>query len=165
MEQKQGLIPIEIYTDGSSKNIKGTRFGGWAFIVVKDGQEILHVADGENLATNQKMELVAIMNALKYAASVRQPYEHVMIYSDSAYAINCYKNQWYLNWQSNGWRNAKNQDVANKEIWYEIVPFFENPWYAFYKVEGHNGVFWNEKCDKLAQREAERLKLKWRGFT
>lgn len=109
------------------------------------------------------MELEAIRAALEYASSIRRPNEKVVIYSDSAYAINCYLQEWYINWQNNGWINANKQPVANQDLWYKIVPYFDNFWYDFKKVEGHSGNFWNEKCDELAQHEAELLKINWRG--
>ena len=157
------IIPLDIYTDGSLKKIGSTAFGGWAYIVTQDGKEVCWAAGGENCTTNQRMELKAILEGLKYAKFNRRPNERVTIYSDSAYAINCYRQQWYVNWQSNGWRNANKQSVANQDLWIQIIPFFENFWYDFCKVEGHAGIFWNEECDKHAQYEAEQLKHKWRG--
>lgn len=162
-KDQERIITLDIYTDGSSKSIGSTRFGGWAFIAVKDGNKVYEAADSEQGATNQRMELMAILKALKYAQGVRLPYERVVLYSDSAYAINCYKQQWYASWLMNGWKTTSNKDVINIDLWNQIIPFFENFWYNFEKIEGHSGVVWNELCDKLAQTEAEKLKKKWRG--
>ena len=162
---KERIINIEIYTDGSLKKTgQKSTFGGWAYIVTKDCKEIYYASGSEYNTTNQRMELIAIINALKYAQSIRRNAEKVIIYSDSAYAINCYLQEWYINWQANGWCNANKQEVANKDLWREIIPYFENFWYDFRKVKGHNGNFWNEKCDELAQHEAEKLKNSWRGI-
>ena len=109
------------------------------------------------------MELIAIREALKYASSIRRPNEKVIIYSDSAYAINCYLQEWYVNWEANGWRNANKQEVANQDLWIDIIPYFDNFWYDFKKVNGHSGIYWNEECDKLAQLNAEQLRVNWRG--
>lgn len=161
---KEHIIEMEIYTDGSCKKMgRNMTFGGWAFIAVRDGKEFYVAADGELDTTNQRMELLAIRNALEYAASVREQNEKVTIYSDSAYAINCYLQEWYVNWQANGWVNAKKQQVANQDLWIEIVPYFDNFWYDFKKVDGHSGVYWNEVCDELAQQQADRLKYGPRG--
>lgn len=160
---KEKIQPIEIYTDGSLKKMGQQTFGGWAFIVVQDGQRTFSLCDNEYNTTNQRMELTAILKALEYAKSIRRPSEKVIIYSDSAYAINCYNQEWYTNWLSNGWVNANKKEVANKDLWFEIIPYFENFWYGFRKVEGHNGNFWNEECDTLAQQAAESLKVNWRG--
>lgn len=162
---KQKIIPIEIYTDGSLKKTgQKSTFGGWAFIVTQDAQKIYYDFGNEYNTTNQRMELVAIANALDYAKSIRQENEKVIIYSDSAYAINCYLQEWYINWQINGWRNANKKEVANQDLWQRIIPYFDNFWYDFKKVKGHANNFWNEECDQLAQSEAEKLKKNWRGI-
>ena len=163
MRKDELVITLDIYTDGSSKKIGSTLFGGWAFIVLQNNIQIYRAANSEQGATNQRMELMAILKALRYAQNVRLPYERVIVYSDSAYAINCYKQQWYANWMMNGWKTAGNKDVVNSDLWNQIIPFFDNFWYNFEKIEGHSGVVWNELCDKLAQEEAEKIKKKWRG--
>lgn len=161
---KEKIIPLEIYTDGSLKKMgQQSTFGGWAFYVLREGQEIYHKSGSVPMTTNQRMELKAILEALKYAQNVRKQSERVIIYSDSAYVINCYLKEWYINWRTNGWKNSNKQPVANQDLWMEIIPFFDNFWYDFRKVHGHTGVCWNEKCDQLAQMEAETLKIHWRG--
>lgn len=161
---REKIIALEIYTDGSLKKM-GTKmtFGGWSFIAIRDGQKIFDAAGGEHNTTNQRMELEAIRQALKYASAARRPNEKVIIYSDSAYAVNCYLQEWYIKWQNNGWINSKNESVANQDLWYEIVPYFDNFWYDFQKVEGHSNIFWNEECDREAQNYAEKLRINWRG--
>lgn len=161
---KEHVLNIEIYTDGSLKKVGiNNTFGGWAFIVVKDSKKIYYDSGSEHGTTNQRMELQAIYEALKYATSIRRNCDKVIIYSDSAYAINCYQQEWYIGWQANGWINSKGQDVANRDLWEKIIPFFDNFWYTFRKVPGHSGVFWNEECDELAQTAADKLKRTWQG--
>ena len=162
---KERVMGLQIYTDGSlKKSGQSMTFGGWSFIVSRDIDEIYSAAGSEYETTNQRMELRAIYEALTYASTIRRPSEKVIIYSDSAYAINCYLQEWYINWMNNGWMNAKNEPVANKDLWMKIVPYFDNFWYEFRKVEGHNGNVWNEKADELAQAAAEGLKKNWRGL-
>lgn len=157
---KEHIIHLEIYTDGSCKKVgRIMTCGGWAFIAVQDGKEIYEAAAGEKDTTNQRMELMAIRKALEYAASVRRNNERVTVYSDSAYAINCYLQEWYVKWQSNGWCNAAKKPVANQDLWIEIIPYFDNFWYDFKKVKGHDGVIWNEECDRRAQHQADLIKL------
>lgn len=158
------VINLEIYTDGSLKRSGKLTFGGWAFIAIRGGEEIYYANAGENNTTNQRMELTAIKNALEYASSVRRGSERVIIYSDSAYAINCYLQEWYVKWQSNGWVNYKGEDVANKDLWFEIIPYFDNYWYDFRKVEGHSNNYWNNRCDVLAQQSADYMKKHWSGY-
>lgn len=161
---REKIIPIEIYTDGSLKKTGNLTFGGWAFIAIKDGESFFESADNEFNTTNQRMELKAIKSALQYAASIRRPNEKVIIYSDSAYAINCYNQKWYLDWKANGWVTYSKKPVSNQDLWIDIIPFFDNVWYEFVKVEGHSGNYWNEKCDTLAQMFAKNLKTNWRGI-
>ena len=165
MEQhnKKRVIELELYTDGSCKRHNLTTFGAWAFIAVRDNNREFYAADSMLHTTNQRMELQAIINALEYAAQNRRPNEHVIVYSDSAYAINCYNQQWYLNWINNGWLNSQNKPVSNRDLWDKIIPYFDNFWYSFKKVDGHAGVYWNELCDKLAQEQAQKAKINYRG--
>jgi len=160
---KERIVNLEVYTDGSCKKIGEKTFGGWSYIAVKDCEPIHADSGHEYDTTNQRMELIAIINALKYASAIRRPREKVIIYSDSAYVINCYLKEWYIGWEHNGWVNSQKKDVSNKDLWMQLIPFFDNFWYDFRKVHGHSNVYWNEQCDKDAQREAELIKTKWRG--
>ena len=167
IEQKRSktqIANLEIYTDGSLKKLGAyATFGGWSFIALRGGERIYEVAGSEYGTTNQRMELLAIRNALEFAQKNRHPNEHVIIYSDSAYAINCYLNEWYITWQSNGWMNSKKEEVANQDLWIEIIPFFDNFWYTFSKVQGHSNNYWNNECDRLAQIASQSLKDNFRG--
>ena len=161
---REKVIDLEVYTDGSLKKIGAkTTFGGWAFVVLRDDQIVYEASGSEHNTTNQRMELEAVRQALKYVSTIRRPCERVIIYSDSAYIINCYDQDWYVNWQRNGWVNANKKEVANQDLWAEIIPYFDNFWYFFKKVKGHANVTWNERCDQLAQSEAEKIKINWRG--
>ena len=156
---KERIINLEVYTDGACKTMGRTMtFGGWSYIVLREGKKIHSRSESEFRTTNQRMELTAIAEALKYVNTIRKRNERVVIYSDSAYAINCYLKEWYINWQTNGWINANHEPVANQDLWCAIIPYFDNFWYTFVKVKGHNKVLWNEECDNLAQNAAEKLK-------
>ena len=158
------ISALEIYTDGSCKSLAKIRFGGWSFIALRGGEFKYRASGGEQDTTNQRMELLAIRNALEYARQNRHPNERVIIYSDSAYAINCYLQEWYSTWQRNGWVNAKGEDVANQDLWVQIIPYFENCWYSFKKGKGHDVNYWNNECDRLAQAAAQELKDNFRGL-
>ena len=161
---KEKIINLEIYTDGSLKRVgRNITFGAWGFIVVQDGHEIYEASGSEYGTTNQRMELEAVIQALNYIITIRRPNENVAIYSDSAYIINCYNQEWYAKWMVNGWVNSKNENVANRDQWQRIIPYFDNFWYTFKKVPAHADVYWNERCDKLVQDTAERLRIEWRG--
>lgn len=139
-----------IYTDGATSN-NGTQnaVGGWAFVVVnEDENQLIYSASGHlNNTTNNRCELTAIIQACEYASHSN---ETVKIFSDSAYCINCYKQKWYLNWQKNGWKNSSRQPVINKDLWEQLIPFFENPIFTFEKVTGHSNNKWNNYVDEKA---------------
>lgn len=138
----------EIYTDGatSSNGYEGAT-GGWSFVVADDSN-LLRTGHVEN-ATNNICEMLAIINACKFAENSLYT-EPIVIYSDSAYVINCYKQKWYKKWQLNGWINSKKQPVANKELWEQLIPYFENNKFDFVKVKGHADNKYNILADKLA---------------
>jgi ribonuclease HI len=167
IEQKRSrekIEKLEIYTDGSCKKLgSNMTFGGWSFIALRGGERIQTVAGCERGTTNQRMELLAIRMALQFAQENKQPNESVTIFSDSAYAINCYAQEWYTRWQQNGWVNSKGEPVANQDLWVEIIPYFDNFWYHFSKVKGHGSNYWNNECDRLAQEAAQELKDNFKG--
>lgn len=154
---------LEIYTDGSCKSLGKMRFGGWSFIALRGGEFLYRASGCEQDTTNQRMELTAIRNALEYASLNRRPNEKVYIYSDSAYAVNCYQKEWYIAWENNGWINSSNEPVANQDLWVDVIPFFDSFWYYFGKVKGHADNYWNNECDRLAQAAAQELKDNFKG--
>ena len=155
---------IEIYTDGSCKKFADVTFGGWAYIILVENQLFRYESDGEVDSTNQRMELTAAIKGLEYATQMNVRDSDIILYSDSAYLINCVKQEWYKKWIRNGWRNSKNEPVANQDLWQQLLPFFKNPRCIFRHVLGHNNNFFNEKCDKLAQDAAAKLKYNWKGY-
>ena len=140
---------MDIYTDGAtSMNGNENAQGGWAFVVVdEDGGIVMKNSGYVEKATNNICELLAAINACD---AVRAIPSNITIWSDSAYIVNCYKDKWYKKWQINGWRNSKNEPVANKELWQQLIPFFENDKYNFNKIKGHSGNKWNELVDEMA---------------
>lgn len=148
---------IHIYTDGACSGNPGP--GGSAFIVVKDNERIFNWVDSFSEATNNICELWAIINACKWAEE-NCSLDQVVIRTDSAYCHNCYTQKWFRNWQRNGWKNSKKEPVANKELWQQLIPFFEDERFEFEKVKGHSGVKdWNDVVDKLAV-EARNMRSK-----
>lgn len=141
---------MRIYTDGAtSNNGKSDAIGGWAYVIVNDKNEIVCAESGriEN-ATNNICELTALIKACEMAQTF---WGFHTVFSDSAYCINCYKQKWYKKWQQNGWVNSHKNPVANKELWEQLIPFFEKYLlFDFEKVEGHSNNFWNNYVDELA---------------
>lgn len=141
----------EVYTDGAtSGNGKTDAPGGWAYIILKDGQVVSQNSGNEKGTTNQRMELTAALMACKEIEAI-DGFATVRLYSDSAYLINCFKQNWWKTWRANGWKNSKKEPVANQDLWEKLIFFFmKAPGYNFIKVPGHAGNKWNEYVDKMA---------------
>lgn len=146
---------IGIYTDGACSQ-NGTWKGGWGAVVVNEEKDtIINQYTGfEEATTNNIMEMRAFLKALEFILDndVKNNYK---IYSDSAYILNCFSQKWYINWQKNGWVNAKKEPVANKELWKEILTAYqtlvdERYDFTFVKVKGHADNKYNNIADKLA---------------
>ena len=146
----------EIFCDGAtSGNGKADAPGGWAYVILKDGRLVSQNSGGEKGTTNQRMELTAALMACKEIEAM-DGFATVKLYSDSAYLINCFKQNWWKSWRANGWKNSKKESVANQDLWERLIYFFmKAPGYDFIKVKGHQGVHWNEVVDDLAVRAKE----------
>lgn len=137
---------IDIYTDGAtSKNGYEGAYGGWAWYCV-------NTSTGDSgfipNATNNICELTAIIQACK--AAPRDWFESITIYTDSAYIVNCYEQKWFYKWMTNSWINSKKQPVANRKLWEQLIPYFENPRFNFVKVKGHTNNKYNDLVDRMA---------------
>ena len=152
----------EIYADGAtSKNGQAGAKGGWAFSINKIQGEnkewIMSGSGGEYNTTNNRMELTAIIEGLAAVQYLVDDFSSVTIYSDSAYCINCVSQCWYQSWEANGWKNSRKEPVKNKDLWEQLIPYFEDARYTFKKVKGHSGIEENEYVDKLAKEEVKKI--------
>jgi ribonuclease HI len=151
---------VLIYTDGACSQ-NNTWKGGWATVIVEDDKINVFKGSLEN-TTNNVMELMAFKAALEYCYNfaVRNDGTQYSIHSDSAYILNCFDQKWYVNWRKNGWRNAKKEPVANKELWERILFYYEKLCFegvnlTLIKVKGHSGDKYNEMADILAVGESK----------
>ena len=95
--------------------------------------------------TNQRMELTAVLEALRTFDG------EVHVVSDSTYVVNCFRDGWWKNWLARGWRNARREPVANRDIWEPLVDLVRNRNdVTFQWVKGHNGDHYNDLVDRLA---------------
>lgn len=148
----------KLYTDGAtSNNGYANSRGGFAYAIVAN-DKLIH-ADYSSIipATNNICELLAIIEGCNYLMSIMEIDDVVLVYSDSAYCMNCYKQKWYKKWQLNGWKTAKKEPVANRELWEKLIIYFDSPNFKFEKVKGHTkgateNEKWNNYVDKLAVR-------------
>lgn len=143
-------MTINIYTDGAHSS--ATNVGGWAIIVTQNDQHIGQISDYEYDTTNNRMELKAILEALKLTRQgLSELSETISIHTDSAYISNCFAQGWYKLWRNNGWKTAKRTAVANQDLWEEILSWYEaTPNVQICKVSGHSGNSFNELADQLA---------------
>jgi ribonuclease HI len=134
---------ITVYTDGACSGNPGP--GGWAWAVAPEGQPC--GSGGERSTTNQRMELQAVLEALRALPIADGPIDVV---SDSTYVVNCFRDRWWVRWQANGWRNAKKQPVANDDLWRPLVELVNGHDVRFRWVKGHSGDRMNDLVDRLA---------------
>lgn len=149
---------VEIYTDGACSGNPGP--GGWA-AVLRWGDEEREISGGEDTTTNNRVELLACIEALKY---LKRPCQAV-VYSDSAYLVNAFNDDWIAKWVKRDWRNSKDDEVKNKDLWLELITLVGHPDFGpgrhkveFCHVAGHAGIELNERCDELAGIERDARK-------
>ena len=138
---------IKIYTDGSCVNNPGN--GGWAAIINQNG-EVKEISGSVKDTTNNKMELMAPIMALK---QIKQN-DQIEIYTDSQY-VRLGITEWVHKWIKNNWQTSKKEPVKNKDLWiqlYELTNQFEIKWIW---VKAHAGNALNEEVDLLAKKAAE----------
>tara|TARA_B100001559_G_C16369308_1_gene561231 strand:- start:245 stop:670 length:426 start_codon:yes stop_codon:yes gene_type:complete len=138
---------IKIYTDGSCLENPGN--GGWAAII-NDNGNIKKICGSEKNTTNNRMELIAPINALKKIDQNNK----IEIYTDSKY-VKLGITEWIHKWTKNNWQTSKKEDVKNKELWvelYELTKNFEIKWSW---IKAHSGHPLNEEVDSLAKKAAK----------
>jgi ribonuclease HI len=137
---------IIIYTDGAcSKNPGG--FGGWG-AYIQEGEEKLFLSGGDPCTTNNKMEMLAVIEALKYYKTEK----NITLYSDSIYVIKGVT-EWMDGWKKKSWKKVKNLD-----LWKEIDKLNNSTLFLGITSEAHSGIEGNEIADKLAVMEKNKLK-------
>ncbi|WP_160011437.1 ribonuclease H [Rhizobium sp. 18055] len=145
---------LQVFTDGSYE--PGSRRGGWAFVVYRDGVEIASDYGGVSDFPNNSMELIALIEAARWIGSHASGHDAV-IWTDSQYAVNgC--NCWRHIWKNNGWKkitaNARlrSRTIANAELWMAIDRALSpNPLVTIAWCKGHVGIRGNERADALAE--------------
>jgi len=146
------MLPrVEIYTDGACSGNPG--IGGWGVVLrYKDTEKEL--SGGEINTTNNRMELTAVIEALKALKTAC----NITLYTDSKYVMNGIT-EWLENWKKNGWKTSnKKGAVKNIDLWQtldELVLKHEIRWVW---VKGHAGHIENERVDTLARSEVLKLK-------
>ena len=122
--------------------------GGWAAII-NDGKEIKKISGNEKNTTNNRMELLAPINALKDM----KPGVEIKIYTDSQYVKNGIT-EWINTWLANNWKTSKKEDVKNKDLWIDLYNLNKSLNIKWNWVKAHDGNPLNEQVDLLAKKAA-----------
>lgn len=135
---------VEIYTDGACRGNPGP--GGWG-VVLRFGEHRKELSGGEIETTNNRMELMAVIEALR---ALKRPCR-VVLHTDSQY-VQKGITEWIHNWKKRGWKTADKKPVKNADLWKmldETQSLHEMDWRW---VKGHAGHPENEKADQLANQ-------------
>jgi ribonuclease HI len=143
------LNPVVIYTDGACKGNPGP--GGWG-VLLRSGSTVKELYGGERLTTNNRMELMAVIQALK---ALKRPCA-VSLHVDSLYVLKG-MTEWLRGWKAKGWRTASKQPVKNVELWQMLDELVSQRGHSieWHWVRGHDGDPGNERADELANMGVE----------
>lgn len=140
---------VQIYTDGACKGNPGP--GGWG-VLLRSGAVEKELFGGEPNTTNNRMELMAVIEAL---SALKRPCD-VTLWLDSEY-VRKGITEWIHGWKAKGWRTAARQPVKNAELWQRLDALVEQGGHRidWRWVRGHSGDPGNERADALANRGVE----------
>jgi ribonuclease HI len=139
---------LKIYTDGACSGNPGP--GGWGAIIIGDDGEV-ELCGGESETTNNRMELLGPINALKKIPEGAE----IEIFTDSSYVKNGITS-WIKNWEKNGWKTSSKGAVKNKELWIELQNQIRRHEVTWRWVKGHAGDHYNERADELARSKCKK---------
>lgn len=140
---------IEIYTDGACSYNPGP--GGWGCVLIYKNIE-KQFSGFDECTTNNRMEMMAVIKALK---QLKEPCK-INLYSDSAYVVNAFLQNWIDNWIKSDWKVSKKKPVKNVDLWKEMLELIKPHDITFIKVKGHADNKYNNICDKLARGEVDK---------
>jgi ribonuclease HI len=134
---------IDIYTDGSALGNPGP--GGYAAVLLS-GDRRLEISGGFSCTTNNRMELMAVVEALQ---ALRGNDHTICLFSDSKYVVDAFVKDWIGGWKRRAWRNVKNID-----LWQRLLPLTHQHQITWCWIKGHAEIPENERCDVLAKAAA-----------
>ena len=135
---------IEIFTDGACSGNPGP--GGWGAILRKGDTE-KELFGGEALTTNNRMEMMAVIEALR---ALKGPVQ-ARVHTDSQY-VQKGISEWIHGWKRRGWKTAGKEPVKNEDLWREMDRLAAQHKIEWIWVKGHAGHAENERADELARR-------------
>ena len=143
-QQPAGKV-VDIYTDGACSGNPGP--GGWGAVLSYDGHEKEIYGGEPTQTTNNRMELMAAIQALE---SLTRPVA-VRLHTDSTY-VRSGITSWLASWKRNGWLTKSKQPVKNADLWQRLEAAVRQHQVQWLWVKGHNGNEGNERADALANR-------------
>ena len=138
-----------IYTDGACLGNPGK--GGWAAIIIEPTGE-RKIVGYEKSTTNNRMELKAVIEALKEIEVNSQ----ISLFSDSKYVIDGIT-KWIKNWKINDWKTTDKKEIKNLDLWMDLDKLTSKLKITWNWVKAHSTDEYNNKVDKLARNEAEKI--------
>lgn len=139
---------ILIFTDGACSGNPGP--GGWAAIIATPEGEVTELGGRRDQTTNNEMEMLAAVEALKKIQEDRRP---VVFYTDSTYLIRGIT-QWIWGWLKKGWKTAEGNEVSNQRLWKDLLQLTQGRGsegkVSWHYSRGHVGTPGNERCDEIA---------------
>ena len=146
----QSMKTVTIYTDGACSGNPGP--GGWGAILMY-GPHKKEMSGGEKMTTNNRMELMGVISALK---ALKEPCI-VELWSDSKYVIDALSKGWAVSWRAKGWRKADKKPALNTDLWEVLLNLTEMHEMRYHWVKGHAENPYNNRCDELAVMEREKF--------
>ena len=148
-------MSITIFTDGSSRGNPGP--GGWASIIRTETQAF-ELGGREDHTTNNRMELLAAIEALSFLVQKKLGVKDIVVQSDSKYVIQGITS-WVFGWKKNGWITAGKKEVGNRDFWERLSGLTVGLGIEWKYVEGHAGHPGNERCDEIATQCADNVSV------
>ncbi len=143
---------FKIYTDGGCSGNPGP--GGWAYVMVQQtfqGEQVIAKNKGsEKDTTNNRMELTAVIMALRALKTMTGIPHQAAVLTDSQY-VQKGITEWIRNWKRNAWRTADKKPVKNQDLWMELDSLASEFPLKWEWVKGHAGNEYNEMCDAMTQ--------------
>lgn len=136
---------ILLYTDGSSRGNPGP--GGYGVLLIW-GDHRKEMSQGYKLTTNNRMELLAVIEGIKAIKKNNIP---ITVFSDSQYVVNAVEKGWLQNWIKTNFKGGK----KNADLWKEYYELAKNYSIKFKWVKGHANNPYNNRCDELATAAAD----------
>ena len=145
------MTSIEIYTDGACKGNPGP--GGWG-VLLKSGALEKELFGGERETTNNRMEMMAVIEALK---AIKRPC-NITMHIDSQYVLKGIT-EWIKGWKARGWKTASKEPVKNADLWKEMDALVQSGGHTidWRWVKGHAGDPGNERADGLANKGVDKV--------